>query len=202
MYGNREEDQEKDDGIRVISYGRGGITLANLKQEEVENLEAMVHNHFWVTVTDGRLETIRRKKDLPGPADDEELLPFWRREKSGTGQVELFEVNIPQHQSPSIIIQHLCGHHYTPENYKRQAEFLESLGFECLRSRRGADARFYEIWLLPGLLFARGALKETMENVGFCGKKELDKAVKFLCRNVSFGTLDVSYQMAAMRNPE
>jgi hypothetical protein len=103
---------------------------------------------------------------------------------------------------PSIIIQHLCGYHYTPENYKRQAEYLESLGFECLRSRRGADARYHELWLLSGLWSAKGGLKESLGNGGSYGNKELNKAVKFLCRNASFGTLDVSFQRAAMPNPD
>lgn len=202
MYGG-DDRKEEDKGIKISSHGSDSFSLRNLQREEVENLQGMVYNHFWVTVTDGRLEVVRRREELPGPAEDEEMLPFWRRATPGTQQVQLFEVDIPKHSFPSIIIQSLCGYAYTPENYKYTAELLESYGFVCLRSRRGEDSKYWEMWFLCGLWSAKGGLKEFLEMASSeSDKKKLEATIKFLCKNVQFGTLDVSWQRAAMTIPD
>ena len=157
----------------------------------------MVHSHLCVTVTNGRLEVVRRSEELPSPSEDEEMLPFWRRATPETQQLQLFEVQLAEHSMPSIIIQHLCGYCYSPENYKRQAQKLEEYGFQCLRSRRGDDARYWELWFLPSLWSAQGRLKDAVESKKG-DKKKVDEAVAFLCGNVQFGTLDISFQRAAM----
>jgi hypothetical protein len=66
-----------------------------------------------------------------------------------------------------------------------------------LRSRRGDDGRYDEAWYLPGLYQAKGDLYDTVKEIKN-EKKQLEKAVSFLCANVSFGTLDTSTQRAAM----
>lgn len=199
---SEEKKEKKEKGIRIESSGSGSLSIGNLRPEEVESLEGAMHNHYWVTVTDGRLETVCRKLDIPGPAEDEEMLPFWRRQVPGNYQLELFKVIVPRHSPPSIIIQSLCGYNYTPENYKRTAELLESYGFECLRSRRGKDAKYWEMWFLPGLWSSEGELKKALYGLNLSGKKSLERAVEFLCRNVQFGTLDVAFQRAAMPIPD
>ncbi|EKE24912.1 MAG: hypothetical protein ACD_5C00358G0003 [uncultured bacterium] len=199
---SQERKEEKPKGIRVKSIGPDSISIGNLKPEEVERFEGAINDHLWVSAKSGRLEVVAKKKDLPKPTEDEEMLPFWRRQMPGSYQLELFKVAVPKYFSPSIIIQHLCGYNYTPENYKRTAELLEGYGFECLRSRRGNDAKYSEIWLLSGLWSAKGKLKEILQGSDSSSKKNLDKAIEFLCRNVQFGTLDVSFQRAAMTVPD
>ena len=192
-------DEKKDrDKIRMASRGRGRIEIAGLTEEEMDNIEGMIHNHFFVTTNDeGRLETIRRREKLPSPIEDDELLPFWRPIAGGHAQLELFKVPFPKHSPPTIIIQHLCGYFYTPENYQIQADRLESYGFHCLRSQRGANGRFYESWILPSLWHSKGDLEMALAK-----KRDSKKAIQFLCRNVSFGTLDVAIQRAAMPMPD
>ena len=99
--------------------------------------------------------------------------------------------------SPSITIQGLCGYNYTEENYKWNAEKLESYGFQCLRSRRGTDAKFWELWFLPGLWCSKGDLEANVKR-GKDDKEELKIALEFLRHKVSFGTLDVSNQRMCM----
>lgn len=191
-----ENDEKK---IRMFSSGGrdGEFSLRGLKPEEIENMEGMLHNHFWVTVNhDGRLETIRRKELVPGPTEDEDMLPFWSRHKSGAVQTELFETEDFKHRFPSIVIQHLCGYGYTPERHKDCAQQLESYGFECMRSRRGENGRYWEIWLLLGPWSAKGELGKAVRRNK--KKDELDVVIDFLCRYVSFGSLDIMVQRAAM----
>ncbi|EKE24906.1 MAG: hypothetical protein ACD_5C00359G0001 [uncultured bacterium] len=157
---------------------------------------------MWVSTKGGRLEVAAKKKDLPKPTEDEEMLPFWRRQVPGSYQLELFKVAVPKYSSPAIIIQSLCGYNYTSENYKYTAELLESYGFECLRSRRGNDGKYWEVWILPGLWSAKGELEKALHGLDLGSKKILERAIKFFCRNVQFGTLDVSFQRAAMPVPD
>lgn len=199
-------DGTKRDKIRVVLKGgsQGKFYLEGLTPEEIENMEGILHNHFYVTVNHkGRLETIRRKELVPRPAEDEEMLPFWRRQKPVAVQLELFRTESFEHYSPSIIISSLCGYNYTPEFYKKTAEQLESYGFECMRSRRGNDGKFGEIWVLSGPWAAKGELGEVVrKNQSRKSKKkkkdELKIVIRFLCNKVSFGSLDVMIQKAAM----
>lgn len=195
-----ETEERKKNGIKIELCGTDNILIGNLQKEEIENLGGMIHNHFWVTVDkNGRLEAVCKREKIPDPMEDEEMLPFWRRPTPGFKQLQLFDVEIPQYSMPSIIIQHLCGYNYSSENYKIQAQILESYGFECLRSRRGEDQKYCELWFLPVLWLSKGRLKEVMENLNTRNEKEmLDRAINFLCMNVEFGTINVSFQKAAM----
>ncbi|MFA5962052.1 MAG: hypothetical protein WC848_05200 [Parcubacteria group bacterium] len=197
MWDFDENKPKKLPGIRVHSSDKGELALGNLTEEEQENIRCMVRNHFWVTVTDGRLEVIRRREDVPGPTEDTDMLPFWRRASPGNQQLQLFPVEMEKYIMPSIIIHAPCGYNYSPENYEIEAEKLTSYGFICLRSRRGEDARFWELWYLPSLWSAEGRLKEYL-NLRVDQKGSIKKAVSFLCRNASFGSLDLAWQRAAM----
>ena len=197
MWNFDEDKPRKLPEIRVNSGDKGELTLSNLTEGEQESIRCMVRNHFWVTVTDGRLEVIRRREEVPGPTEDVDMLPFWRRASPGNQQLQLLPVEVDKYATPSIIIQHLCGYHYSPENYVIQAERLESYGFFCMRSKRGEDSRFWELWYLPSLWSAEGRLKEFLK-LKTTDKKSIDGAVWFLCENVSFGSMSLAMQRAAM----
>jgi|GEM_PF-904485 len=197
---------------RVRIYSRGmdsdnpeyqRAELTGLNREECERLEAVTHGQCWVKVgEDGRLEFRDARKPLPEPVEDKEMLGFWSHTDPRRRKVQL-QLLDPERDPycPHIVIQSLCGYHYTPENYEKEAGKLQSYGFECLRSRRGADGRFWEVWYLPGFWAARGEFKEVIDAVKSPPSKDgprLDAAVSFLCRHVSFGTLDASVQRAAM----
>jgi len=210
--GNDKDDREK---IRMGSYGPSHsgngrtVSLSGFDTKEFDRLEGAMHNHYWITVDNGRLRAIPTYKELPGPLEDEMMRPFWRPPVVGVEtQLELFNLQpMPDYCSPSIIIQNLCGYNYTPEGYVAQATKLQYWGFECLRSRRDLSGRFHEVWLLPSLYSAehdlRAAIeKSTKKSSGIADKKreakQLEAAVSFLCCNASFGTLDATLQRAAM----
>lgn len=143
-------------------------------------------------------------------------------------QLSLFSFEpLPVWGSPSITIGSLCGYNYSAKNYAFYAARLIRWGFACLRSQRDDSGQFHEQWYLPGLWAAKEELKAAIdaldphifdtnaeeflrnalsakENPGppkneeERQKRALKTAVSFLCRNASFGTLDVSIQRAAM----
>lgn len=172
------------------------IEIGGLNDEELERMNGVLYGHYWITVREGRMVFEPTRQLLPAPEEDAEIAPHWR----GRGQLKFFEFDKKRMEkvfSPQITIQHLCGYYWSKEEYKKQADKLESYGFVCLRSRRGNDGRFWEIWYLCGLFAAKGKLETTI-----CDekddKKKLDKTVSFLCQNCSFGSMEVSVQRAAM----
>lgn len=192
---------EEESKPRVKAYGgtEGCIEVSGFSRDDLEKmLSSMQVGGCWVRVKDGKLETINSWEPAPDPVRDEEIFPFWRKPIGVESvQLQLIEMEmVDDHSYPSISIQSLCGYDYSPENYRIQAEKLESYGFECLRSRRGTGGKFQEVWYLSDLIFAKGELKEEIG--AHEGKKALKLAVSFLGQRVSFGTLDVSVQRLAM----
>ena len=172
------------------------IEIGGLNDEESECMNGVLNGHWWATVKDGRLVFEPTRQPLPAPVEDAEIAPHWR----GQGQLRFVQLDKERAEgafAPQIIIQSLCGYYWTKENYRKQAERLESYGFACLRSRRGDDGKFWEVWYLPGLFLARGGLEKAISDEKD-NKLKLDKAVSFLCQNCSFGSLEVSVQRAAM----
>lgn len=188
---------QKDVRVSGTSRAPGDhrINISGLTELEQERLEGALLGQWWVTGAGGRLQFSPAREPAPAPTEDE-MMPQWRKPQDGDGteqyQTELFGDMELTGRSSSILIQHLCGYSYTPEGYKANAEFLESCGFACMRSRRGDDGRYWEIWFLPGLWAARGRLKEAIY-----GKQEAHQlrfALRFLRRHISFGTLDIVVQ--------
>lgn len=201
--------------ISVPSYGGTGaancgqqVNVSGLTAEEMECLRAsMVAGHHWVRRDEnGRLQHVPSYEELPGPVADEQMLPFWREPTEGeTRQADMFGFDESteaalEHASPSIYITSLCGYHYSAENYKREAARLTEWGFVCMRSPRDPDSgRYWEVWYLPGVWFAKGRLKDAIFNSDAGTSEEKFKfALEFLRRNASFGSLDVSMQRIAM----
>ncbi len=196
------------EAIKVSSYGGGGFTINGVDQEEVDVLLGSFKGGFhWVRRgQDGRLEHRPAFEDVPPPGKDESMHPFWSPPGKDEGvQMEMFSLGDKEgayhrHSSPSILIQHLCGYHYSAENYKKQAEFLEECGFVCMRSRRdAASGQFWELWFLPGMWCAQGRLREAIADSGKKNEKlKAGVAVEFLGRHSQFGTLDIAVQRLAM----
>ena len=198
--------------VEVYSYTQGQdntsqISISNLSPQELDTLKSMLKGMSWIAVKDGRLVTSSLLLPLPSPVADEEMMPFWRRHEfpeDGKLQVSIFDPErLKNTCGASIQIQSLCGYNYTKENYENEAEKLLNWGFECLRSRRQANGQYSEIWHLPGLWAAKGALAETLaekkqKTVKKDPQEELTDAISFLCVNSQFGSLDVTVQRAAM----
>ena len=190
--------------VRVTSRGGKGdersVTLSGLSEDEEDLLVGMSRGFYWTRVVEGRVVASEAHKRPPQPPEDERISPLWQPAGAKTHCVQrelLNRADAGGMFGAHFIIQSLCGYDYTPSNYAEQAAKLESYGFECLRSRRGRDGGYWEIWFLPGLWAAKGDLAEFVADVKDDPAK-VKKAVSFLCRHASFGTLDVSVQRAAM----
>lgn len=142
-----------------------------------------------------------RFQPLPDPVTDPIIAPHWSMQYDRPHKVQEFPSTLKAdgHFSASYNVSHLCGYHWSPDQYEKAAKKLESFGFECLRSKRGRDGKYWEVWHLPGLFMAKGALKEFESEVR--GKEwdiEARLVARFIADRVSFGSLDVSVQRMAM----
>ncbi len=207
MESTKEKPWVSVSGYNCGDLGSGSITITGLDRDEVEKVRAAVKaGTQWMKVQEGRIEFHAAVKELPEPTEDS-MLPFWRplREGEGVVQEELLssaEEISDRHGSPSITIQHLCGYYYTPEKYKLEAARLESWGFECMRSRRGNEGGYWEIWYLPGLWSAKGSLKQAMGEERPSTKNAYKRAMEHIRTKASFGTCDVAVQRLAMGAPD
>jgi hypothetical protein len=194
---------EMESKPKIVSWSSdGSVSIVGIVGKDQEKVTASFKvGAYWLRVKDSKLEIKPSWEPLPDPIRDPKMFPFWREPAEGEvkTQIKLFEIGkqkLDQYSSPSISIQHLCGYNYSEESYKSFAEQLESWGFECMRSRRGLDGKFWEIWFLCGLWAAKGALKEEIGD--YREKVALKKATNFLAKQISFGTLDISVQRMAM----
>lgn len=175
----------------------GDITLA----VDPDLMTGVVNGCAWFGVNDGKPVFLSRLNDLPASADDEQILPFW----NGGVCRKVFDVDERNVFSPSFQLSSLCGYYWTPEKYALESAKVESYGFFCMRSKRGTDGKYWEVWRLLGYWSARGALKEYIDDAhaGVTNEQiKLEKVCKWLCRNCSFGSLDVTVQRAAMCIPD
>ena len=155
-------------GAHGGAYGNRGELHADingLDSRELDLLRGAMDGHQWVTCRNGRIRNVPAHEPLPGPAQDEALMPFWSRPIPDEGvQLNLFSFEpVPAWSSPSITISHLCGYHYSEESYREQAQNLARWGFVCMRSQRDDSGQFHEHWCLPGLWAAKGELKLVID---------------------------------------
>jgi hypothetical protein len=183
----------------------GEVTFDGLLESEVAMLEAMVMGVCRVECVEGRLVRRSMHEALPEPGEDPLIAPYW----APSGEPKTLGYIAPDdeqaHHSPSIVIQHLCGYGWTPENYQKAANTLESWGLVCLRSRRGDDGRHWEIWLLH-FYAARGDLEAKIRSMS--GKEDpsimnwtrsqLNELGSWIAHRVPFGSLDCTVQRMAM----
>ena len=205
--------------VRICSTKRpinntddGRVEIANLTSPEVQAMEGVVNGQNWMAVQEGRLTFRDIFAPLPDPITDEKMLPFWRKAEDVKTHVqdELFTQDERSYTGESITIQSLCGYYYTPENYQKEAEKLNSYGFTQMRSKRGSDGRYVEMWYLPGVWAAQGVLKEIKEEIEFRARKWEDPLgerrhkevfetiLEYIRTHVQFGSLECSTQRMAM----
>lgn len=202
---------ESENTPRIIFAGDGKITIGGLTQDNIEKIMAAINSDaYYIRISEKKIEAVPRYQPLPSPMEDSTMLPFWRMAtKEEVGQFEIFgddACNNEVYYSPVIIIQGLCGYYYTPEKYKYYAEKLVSYGFDCLRSRRGEDGKFWELWYMP-LFLARGELGTKLSLVNESETEErknakLKMTVEFIREEIQFGSLDVTVQKLAMATPD
>lgn len=196
-------EEQKPPSVYAAMTSEKQVDITGLAEGEREAIEGALNGHYWITVRDGRIQKVHAR-ETPLSEVDEGMLPFWRAfdEKREGLQLKLVEFEpIKDGNSPAIFIQSLCGYNYTPETYRHDAAVLEEYGFICMRSRRGEDGRYWELWYLPGLWSAKGRLKEAIGKGRDSEMKKLERALNFFqsrqCK-MTFGTLDVTTQRLAM----
>lgn len=182
----------------------GLVTLCGLNEGDIDKIREIINGgNYYFTVIEGGAVFIPRFQQLPDPVLDEKMYPYWRHPLAHeTAQAEFVNCAIEdfgEHDSPAIYISHLCAYSYTPEKYKEYAERLNSYGFECMRSQRGRDGKFWEVWYLPFLLCAKGELEIALNNcIGKTEKEKLGVAIDLLKQRINFGSLSVSVQKCAV----
>lgn len=191
---------------QIIPNGNGSITISGINENELELFHSVFAGVNWFCAQNGVAKFAPLLQPLPNPIEDEEMLPFWKKEpENQMEQMEMFNVvfeeltrNVLLHAH--ITITGLCGYAYTPENYKFQSKKLISYGFIQMRSMRGSDGKYWEQWYLPGTWHADGDLKEFVEKIpdSATEQEKIKAVINFLAENASFGSLDVSIQRLAM----
>jgi hypothetical protein len=219
MYGEFEKENPHKK-IHYASKGgsNGDYHLTGLSPGELTAFDAALIGSSWVRVKDGRMQFAHAFEDPPAPEKDPDIGPYWPHTGWGKDgikrrighKVRLFRIDDPGFSEAGLHICHIGAGNRDEGAYDANADRLEKWGFECLRSRRGKDGKFWEVWYLPSLFFAEAELAEAIAKVekkggepgyphdkGF-NKRRLDAAVQFLCRHANFGTLDAFIQRAAL----
>lgn len=183
--------------VRISSSCSGDPSSVTIQHVDPDAICGVVNGCQWFGVTDGKEQYVPRYKELPEPVDDEQMLPF-----AGRGRRYKHEIieRLTIGTFPHITIQSLCGYNYTPAIYRIEAKKLEQYGFICCRSKRGEDGCFWELWYLSGDYVMRGELEQFYKSLpsSMGINTKWHKVVDWLCKHVSFGTLDVSCQRACM----
>lgn len=187
------------------------ITFSGIPKDSSDHMQGVTMGHYWMGVVGGQITFVSTREALPEPAADEEMLPFWRPfSTGGTFQLEMKElISEPEarNDSPSFMINHLCGYNYTPDDFKKYAALLTSYGFACMRSQRGDDGKFWETWYLPGTWAAKGDLRIAIDqhvkhaNVTdylLRAREETKALIEYVRYHVVFGSLDICHQRLAM----
>lgn len=180
------------------SSGREGYVSANgLTRTEVKTMQAAFLGHKWITVKNGRLRSAPMHERPPTPTKDPKIVDFWPPVSRGRSVKQMsLEGESLEHHFPAIYIS---GVGAGGDDYEWAAKKLEAVGFECLRSRRGKDGKFWEVWYLCGISCAKGELQEAVELVDRRDTaKRMKAAVDWLCRNTHFGSCDIAVQKAAL----
>ncbi len=203
--------------IRVSKFGRTEpdgtteITFSGIPKDKTDHMQGVTTGQYWMSVIGGQITFVSAREALPEPAADEDMLPFWRPLRaSGCVQLEMKELVFEpeaRNESPSFMVKHLCGYNYTPEAFRQNVARLTSYGFECMRSRRGDDGKFWETWYLPGAWAATGELRTAIDqhmkrvditDYSLRTREETKALIEFVRNRVLFGSLDVCHQRLAM----
>lgn len=190
--------------IRWTSKGGpdGRIELAGLTPKELEAVEAFLAGTSYVRCINGRLHAYKTHEPLPRPEEDPLIGPHWRN----TGEPKVWG-GIPSGEgwhSPGIIITGL-GAGLSPDGFgnqeaERNQALVESFGFDCLRSRRGDDGKYWEQWVLHFLEAAKGDLLAHLNALPRDAKwhQRAESAADFIAKQVRFGSLDIVIQRWAL----
>lgn len=178
---------------------RGEIVLRGLTPPELEAIEGCLIGTSYIRCIDGRLWAYDVYEALPSPEADSLIGPHW----GATGEPKLWG-GLPDGEgwhSPGLIITALgagCGD--SRSRRQRNIEIATEFGFQCLRSQRGRDGKYWEQWVLHFLDAARGRLREHLDALPKedTWDQRANAAARFVAEHVAFGSLDITIQRWAL----
>lgn len=213
-----EQEIQEHPKIRLSGKSSGhnkgcSIEFSGLSAPELAALESALIGANWVRIHDGRLAVAHAYEQSPELENDPECGPFFatygpQSKQQTSRNIKKIKFRDPEFAEPGIHISALGAGQRHKDAYESNVLRLESWGFECLRSRRGENGKFWEIWYLPSLLFAEGELAKAIAEVKSTKannwgdveyhNNRLEAAIRFLCKNANFGSLDAFIQRAAL----
>ena len=138
--------------------GTASVEFTGTKREINALKNALTNGMNWIRVNKrGTIIKVPALK-VPKVQNDDEISPFFNHITQYFSDTSIRRLAHDRKNSdnPSYFVQHITG--YGGE-YNRRKDRMEAVGFECLRSRRGDDGKYWEIWYLPGAWAATGELK-------------------------------------------
>lgn len=133
------------------------VTIEVDTKEEHDKIMAACVGVEWVKLgEDGKAESISALI-RPEPKPDPIVAPHFVEERQ-IGYISNEKVS-PEFGAGGIYVQGIDGYGCSEREHERRVALLEGAGFECLRSRRARDGKYWEIWYLPHPTLAGGSLK-------------------------------------------
>ena len=171
--------------------GSHEITINGEKDAVVQLAGALQYGVKWIRMlASGEIETSDVYMRPPAPTDDPQMQNIWQFDplpKDIPVQLTL-RYDDPEMRDPKnewskhnreIFLQSIQGY-AGQEAYIARAKRLAEAGFTCLRSRRGDDGKYWEMWYLPYPCGGRGPIKDM---------KTSDEIKKWVFKNISPGNV-------------
>lgn len=122
---------------------KSSITIEGTK-EETQILARSLVGTTWFSVHEGKAVGESCFRPLPRKKPDPLLFQHFTE-----GDVYLRVVHQKKTENDcAYFVQHIAG--YEPDSYEKKSESMQAAGFDVLRSKRGKDGLYWEIWYLPG----------------------------------------------------
>jgi hypothetical protein len=187
--------------MRIAVSSNDSISLVGTP-DEIEKMRKMMLGTAWMTVTEGVVKVSESFKEAPEPVSDPMIPPHWQTSFGSlpAAHAPALMNHVPEDMtmwgSPSFFLRHLI--------HTRDVETVQSWGFEVMRSRRGEDGKFWEVWYLPGDWAAKNDLKKFIETIPRTTDWENKsmKIIHWIAERVIFGSYDVVIQRMALSNPD
>lgn len=161
----------------------------------VHAVQGAINGSKWIRFVDDQLEVC--DAFIP-PEEPDPMIPPKRYHAKGNFirfdiDEDRFQASKDGHHFPSFF---LTGVGAGAKDLDEARGQVQCAGFEYMRSRRGEDNKFWEVWYLPGLYQADNKFKEALDEVPQSAK--LETAITWIINNLRFGSLEVTVQRAAL----
>lgn len=154
--------------MHITSESNQELTVKGTK-DEIQNLMAALLGCCAVTQTTGTLHRLDTRHKIKTKSDPD-MEAFWPQIDEGETEVKGYfhtPVKVTSSKTPvpmdtehvGIWVSHIGGYGVDPETREARERKLALWGFVPMRSPRGPEGRYWEVWYLPGAWAAEGDLK-------------------------------------------